>query len=436
MSFTKRGISMSGILQNISVLSQGPRAVGDPCASVYHQQQHIAYRDESGIIWDSWYDGGWHLQKINGLDGKTSGPVAVAGPFIGVFNDQQHFGYLDNTGIISDSWYDGHGNWNLQEINFLSSSDAPAFIDTRPGAPPPMVAIWTDGANSQQHFTYLTVEPASFRDIFWDSGNPSHFFIDIPAHWTHQTLQDAGVKPGSSPVVGVFGHQQHVVYLEDSTGSLVDHWYDGDSQWNVQRITGTSGNTSGPPTLHGTLPAVWVDHSNTQQHFTYVGVDRAIYDAFWDGDRWQLQKLTSGGQTDGPAAWSSPSVCNYQTAGKINAVYIAYRDQIGMVWTIAYGNGSWFAFHLKDLPFGEITSAADLPLAAGNVTVWVDVSSNQLHYTFRGTDLQGSVITGIPSVAVESREVTGTRRHPTTGLTHAGPGILASGVIWDFFYEP
>ena len=73
---------MSKILQNISLLSQGPHAVADPCVSVYHSQQHFGYRDQNGMIWDSWYDlnGNWALQQINGLGGQTAGPAAFAGP--------------------------------------------------------------------------------------------------------------------------------------------------------------------------------------------------------------------------------------------------------------------------------------------------------------------------------------------------------------------
>jgi hypothetical protein len=37
---------MSKILQNLTFLSQGPPAAGDPFVSVYHQQQHFGYRDE------------------------------------------------------------------------------------------------------------------------------------------------------------------------------------------------------------------------------------------------------------------------------------------------------------------------------------------------------------------------------------------------------
>ena len=442
---------MSMILQNINnVQTQGHPAVADPCVSVYHKQQHIAYRDKDGLIWDSWYDGegGWHLQQINGFEGQTSGPVAFAGPFINVFNDQQHFVYLEKNGNIWDSWYDGQGSWKPQQLNNVPITDnvPRAFIDTRPGAPLPVVAVWNYYANDpQQHFTYLSDVP-DLWECFWDSGNSSDWpgVISIPALWQNQSFADLGVKPGSSPVVGVFGNQEHVVYVEETTGLIVDHWYNGDSQqWNFQRITGglnsttnSTVRTSGLPTLLGTLPTIWVDHTNTQQHFTYVGVDRAIYDAFWTGNGWELQKLTQGGKTNGPAAWSGVSVCNYQPEGSDNTVYVAYRDDVGTIWTVAYSNGRWLPFQIKDLPFGATNSTVDLPPAAGNVILWVDGSGNQLHCTFRSMN-RGPLVSPLPPVAVEARLAIGTRLHPTTSPADVVlASSTASGVILDFFYEP
>ena len=435
---------MSTTVQNISALTHGPDAAADPCVSVYNGQQHIAYRDSEGLIWDSWYDGQgqWNLQRINGVGGITAGPAAIAGPFIGLFHQQQHFAYVDGSGIIWDSWYDGQGNWKLQEINFLASNDSPAYIDPNPGAPGPTIAVWTDpGNNSQQHFTYRTTDPFRIMDIFWDSDPLNLVFASNPAHWTHQLLIDEGVTPASSPVVGGFGSQQHVVYMEEQTGLLVDHWYDGNLNWNFQRLTGgLDAKTDGPPMLSSTLPAVWLDETGTQQHFTYVGVDRAIYDAFWNGSDWQLQKLTLSGLTDGPSAWNSPSVCNYQPSGSDNAVYVAYRDQFGTVWTVAYMNGQWKAFQLKDLPFGVGASPAiDIPLAAGNVSVWVDSSGNQVHFTFLGQSVQRPNLPPMPAGVLEEGVLPLDRRTLASSADSARPAGLAvgpSGVIWDVFYQP
>ena len=85
--------------------TDGPAAVQTPYASVFNSQQHLGYRDGTGNIWDSWYDpqgGNWKLQKINN-GGNTKGPSAVEGPFIGVYRGQQHFAYIDNAGSLWDS---------------------------------------------------------------------------------------------------------------------------------------------------------------------------------------------------------------------------------------------------------------------------------------------------------------------------------------------
>lgn len=49
---------------------------------------------------------------------------------------------------------------------------------------------------------------------------------------------------------------------------------------------------------------------------------------------------------------------------RINTVYIAYHDQAGAIWTVAYANSQWAAFQVKDLPFGIPGSTGNLPLAA------------------------------------------------------------------------
>ncbi|HET8925827.1 MAG TPA: hypothetical protein VFN26_22780 [Candidatus Acidoferrum sp.] len=426
---------MSKTLQNVSFLSQGPHAASDPCVSVYHHQQHFGYRDQDGIIWDAWYNGSghWNLQRINGGgDGRTSGPTAVAGPFIGVFKDQQHFAYLDEAGIIWDAWYDGSGHWNLQRING-GAFGGPAALYL-PNHPSPFVSIWNDPSNTQQHFTYLDIDHRIY-DVFWDSDPPLR-----DPFWNRQLIQ--GPNASSSPFACVFHEQQHIGYLFEG-GNIQDTWYDGNGHWNEQVITGGFGGdsrTSGPEAFWGMHPFIWVDHTNTQQHFTYLGHDRAIYDAFWDSNSgsWNLQKLTSGGLTDGPAAWSSPTVCNYEPTGIINVVYIAYRDEIGTVWTVAYANETWFAVQLKDLPFSSSTDPTDnVPRAAGNVIAWVDVSGNQIHFTFRGTENLRPPVP-VPPVPVEARVVTATPPLATTTLGDSAPANLAgqNGVIWDFFYEP
>ena len=277
---------------------------------------------------------------------------------------------MDQNGVIWDSWYDGSGHWSLQFINSK-------FVG-EPGIGPPaliydwlMVSLWNDPSNTQQHFTYLGKDEA-IHDTFYDSDPP----LSQP-HWVHQTFDSGGGKASSSPFGCIFHQQQHIGFLANF-GDFLDRWYDGSGHWALQAIAGSvePRRTNGPQALLGVPPCIWVDYTNSQQHFTYVGADRAIYDAFWDSDRqaWKLQKLTVGGATAGPEAWSRPTVCNFRPAGFINRVYIAYRDAVGMVWIVTYANDQWFLVKLKDLPLGAATDfQGNVPSASGNVpgTWWM-----------------------------------------------------------------
>ena len=428
---------MNTHLQNVTLLSKGPLAAGDPCVSVYGRQQHYGYRDSGGIVWDSWYDGegNWNLQQITGAGGRTQGPPAIAGPFIGVFHDQQHFAYVDKDGVIWDSWYDGHGNWNLQSINSKFMGD--------PQGPPVLiydwleVSLWNDPSDTQQHFSYLGRD-GLIHDAFWDSDPP----LDKP-HWKRQRFDPSGGSGASSSPFGcVFHQQQHLGFLADF-GICADFWYDGDypGTWTLQWITGgfSTSKTNGPQASLGVPPYVWVDYTNTQQHFTYLGADRAIYDAFWDSDgqAWHLQKLTLGGKTDGPEAWSRPTVCNFKPAGFVNRVYIAYRDVLGMVWIVTYANEQWFLVKLKDLPFGaSVDFAGDVPSSTGSVSGWADASGTRVHFTFRHVELF-VILPPIWLTAAESRVVPSANAHPnvTRANLFADNFARRGGVIWDLFYE-
>ena len=124
---------------------------------MYGQQQHFVYRDALGGIWDSYYDqesNTWHLQQIN-AGGTTSGPLAFDNPFVSVFGEQQHFAYRDDAGTIWNSWYDrGDNKWALERINTRGWTNAPAAT----GGP----FLWVK--DQQHHFTY----PDSIGNI-WDS---------------------------------------------------------------------------------------------------------------------------------------------------------------------------------------------------------------------------------------------------------------------------
>jgi hypothetical protein len=276
-----------------------PSAGCNPFVSVFGDQQHFAYwsqaewNSQNGIIWDAWYDGPigrWNLQQIN-FGGHTISPYAASAPFVSVFLDQQHFAYGGLDGTIWDAWYDGStGEWKLQQINKGLSFNSEGLTDGPPsggqyGAATlgctPFVSVF----GTQQHFTYVD---SSF--VIWDA-----WYDGVTGNWNLQKVNAGGRTNGplaaSLPFVSVFGVQQHFTYV-DSDLIIWDAWYDGATGgWNLQQIN-SGGQTEGPatwdftaerndftgaPSLNSSL-FVWV--YGEEQHFSYVGRDGNMWDAY------------------------------------------------------------------------------------------------------------------------------------------------------------
>jgi hypothetical protein len=241
----------------------GPAAIAAPFASVFENQQHIAYRDRAGVIFDSWYDGHWNLQQINTVGGRTPAPAAAGGPFIWTVGNQQHFTYPDAQGTIWDSWYDGH--WNSQQIN------APA--GRTPAGPAAVGDPFASVYGSQQHIFYRDAR-GKIHDSWYDG------------HWNLQQINAGGVTDGpaavSDPFACVLGNQQQHVGYRDSVGTIFDSFYDGATrQWNLQQINAAGGLTpQGPAALGG--PFIWtVSGGSPQQHFTYRDHKGRIFDSWF-----------------------------------------------------------------------------------------------------------------------------------------------------------
>ena len=268
----------------------GAAAAGDPFVSVFGQQQHFAYRDAAGASLDAWYDSvtkNWSLQQIN-MSGVTSGAAAVGDPFVTVFGDQQHFVYRDSTGTLQDVWYDSGGNtWSLQQINLGGVTKGPA------AGGDPCVSVF-----GQQHFVYrdlfggiwdawydaganqwklqqinlggrtnapiAAADPQvlvagdqhfSYRDgfgIVWDA-----WYDAKSGAWQSQQLNGAGGltnAPAASdgPVAWVDGSKQHFTCV-DANGTIWDSWSDGGTDgWRYQQI-----NQQGVSLANALNSAMW-----------------------------------------------------------------------------------------------------------------------------------------------------------------------------------
>ncbi len=353
------------------------------------EQQHLGYRDSQGVIWDVWWNGFWNLQPINNrggtFGGQTAGPLAVAGPFIGVHVHQQHWAYIDSDGFLWDSWYDGNGNWNLQKINQngnVTTNGPLAMTGVN------WVAVWNDGTGAQGHFTYVGIDGAIY-DAFSDNDlSEGHKAWNLQKISGGPNALTNGPAPTSSPFESNFlsgPTQQHIVY-QGTRGDIYDCWYDGNGHWNAQKInngntTPNQGRTNLPPAAPGTRPYVWINQDGTEQHFTYLGTSGAIFDAYYDSkdNGWLGRQVTLGAGavggliplTKGPVSVSAPFECNYGDSQQ----HIVYRDASGTIqdaWRDDSGN--WQQQHINQ--GGETRG----PAAASDVFVWV--TGNQQHFAY------------------------------------------------------
>ncbi len=405
---------------NIGGVTTGNPAAGEPFVCAFNQQQHFTYRDAKGFLFDAWYDGGgnnWSLQQLN-MGGKTFGTAAAGDPFVCVFNEQQHFAYRDPTGVLLDAWYDsGSSGWNLQQINLGGRTNG------GPAAGDPFVCVF----GQQQHFTYRDAT-GILLDAWYDSDGNS---------WNLQQINMGGKTNGpaasTDAFVSVFGAQQHFGY-RDSTGNVWDAWYDsGKDAWNIQQVN-DSGLTSGPTAAAGPGISVYGE----QQHFAYLDNSGAIRDAWYDlgSNAWNIQQLTAGGLTDGPAAAGDPFVSVYG-----QQQHIGYRDANGTIWDAWYDGGS-NSWNLQTINSGGRTNGN--PAAVGpdisvygeqqhfgysdfNETIW-DSWYDSGDGSWKLQQINESGLTGGPAtIGIPVISVYGEQQH----FVYRDGG----GTLWDSWYD-
>jgi hypothetical protein len=363
--------------------TDAPAAAGDPFASVFGSQRHIAYLDASGAIHDCWYDGArgrWNHQQINGADGATSGPPATGAPFVWSVGPQQHVTYRTADGVIYDCWYTA-GRWNLQQINGEGGRTSGPAASANPFA-----SVF----GNQQHIAYLDAAGVVYDS--WYEGD----------RWSLQQINgDGGLTRGSPAVGGPFiwtvgPGQQHFTYY-DATGTIHDSWFAG-GNWNLQHINGAGGLTDGPAAAGLPFVSVYED----QQHFFYLGRTTfalavtgpirptgIIHDAWFDGTKklWNLRQINgAGGVTSGPEAVAGPSASVFTPPGPQAGPpgpragqHVGYRDSAGTIYDC------WFDSRVTGWHRQQVTGAGGAtegPVAAGGPFVWT-VGAEQQHFIYR-----------------------------------------------------
>lgn len=158
--------------------------MGNVFVSVFDSadQQHFAYTDGAGNIWDSFYrrtDNSGHFQQIT-----TNGRTPIDGIFVSAFQDQQHFVWRDASGNIWDSFFAQSDNgWHFQQINNtfkcmdsvgadLTPNNAPCnainkivrgyseAFDATPGLNGQLNEIWNSKDNGEDGAWFCKAKPA------------------------------------------------------------------------------------------------------------------------------------------------------------------------------------------------------------------------------------------------------------------------------------
>src|ERR1700733_3553578 len=293
-----------------SGVANGPAAVTAPFVNEFagHEQQHFAYVDANGAIFDAYYcpkcsGDPWKLQQINGPGGLTDAPIALTQPFVSTYaaHDQQHFAYLSTNGDLWDVYYCPQcsgDRWRKQQLNLGGGvTDAPAAVSA------PFVGVYVEA--DQQHFAYLAAN-GEIWDVYYCprcSGNP----------WKKQQINRGGVTDGPEATSGPFvseylagiptggvHNQQHFAYTTKG-GDIEDAFYCADcggGQWKLQEITaGTGSVTNRPRAYFSQPPFIDVNAGHDQQHFAYVAASGEIWDAYYcpkcGSGEWKLQQISA-----------------------------------------------------------------------------------------------------------------------------------------------
>jgi hypothetical protein len=217
------------------------------------------------------------------------------------------------------------------------------------------------------------------------------------------------------------------------------------SDWQLQKIN--NGGATNGPSAYVEYVSIWTDFTDTQQHFTYRGSDFAIYDAFYDGDSWHLQKINLGGNTDAPAAVSAPFACVFKTQQ-----HIGYSDRSGNLIDCWYdGDRHWSWQQINNNG-----KTALPPTTQGRPFLWVsgpDEDQLQLHLTYLGRDnaiydalwqdvWAGQQINlGSSSSTPILQPKTGAPpalKNPSVGIFSNQEHIVfgdSNGILWDCWYD-
>lgn len=361
-------------------------AAGQQFVCTFGDQQHFAYIDTHGNVWDCFYDGGdtWTVLQINGgdLGAPLSGSYSNA-PLLCTFGNQLHFIYLDANFNLQDCFVDGAPTgspsppqWQLRQINgphpLIASEALVCPQAPTVGQASLQASFWPGFVYSfgdQLHFSYID-EQFNVQDCYYD-GDPT------PPWPMRQINNSEGLGPtvtgplpesvacpqatasAGSMFACTFGNQQHFAYV-DGANNLWHVYKDGDAiPWTVQQINDGGVPTAQPAPSLIEGGSVFLCTDGNTLHFTYIDYNNNLQDCIYDGDQWILQQINGGKPTVQGEPVRFPDAPPVSTV--VNAWFVCpFGDQLHFIYVDDNNN-------LQDCWYGWRPNGNGLP---GGVNLW------------------------------------------------------------------
>jgi hypothetical protein len=300
---------------DLTAVTGAPAASGGTLAGfVFNSQssEHVLSVGVDRHVYEMYWDKTWHLTDLTAATGAPAAAGVALAAYVSETQGTEHVLYLGYDRNLYEMWWDDV--WHVTDLT------------TATGAPPASadaLAGYMFEAQGTEHVIY----PGPGGHLF------EMWWTQQGWHYSDLTAATGSASYGGGTLVGyVFSSQgtQHVIY-KGVAGHIHELWSDG-NRWHANDLTAATG---APNAAGGTI-AAYVFESQGTQHVIYAGVDRDLYELWWD-QNWHVGDLT--------AATRAPAVAGATLAG--------YASEADGTQHVVYGSSA--DAHIHELWWGPQT---------------------------------------------------------------------------------
>jgi Fungal fucose-specific lectin len=290
----------------------------------------------------------WRTADLTAATGATGTPAAVLGglaAYVFTAEGTQHVVFDDVAGHVQELWSD-HRGWHTNDLT--ATTGAPASSGGT-------IAGYALEGRDTQHVIYNAVD-----------GHIHELWCNQSGWHTNDLTATTGAPAASgrtalAAFVFKSENTQHVIY-DDGAGHIHELWCDRNG-WHTSDLTAAAG----APASAGDTLAGYAFETQSTQHVVYNGVDRHIYELWYDHKGWHTSDLTAA--TGAPSA-SGLSAYVFEAQGTEHVIASGVdRHLYQLSWL-----NSW---HLDDL-----TAVTGAPPAGADIPVGYAVEAQGTQHVF------------------------------------------------------